>query len=74
MALTDFAEGRGGKGGGERAAVALGWRGCGRSRVGGEVGVWVSTLYEAEAWVGEILPFNDSSSLRLFAETLAASV
>lgn len=42
--------------------------------MGGGVGVWVSVLYEAEAWVGEILPFNDSSSLRLFAETLAASV
>lgn len=34
VALTDFAEGRGGKGGGERAAVALGWRGCGGGRVG----------------------------------------
>lgn len=38
------------------------------------MGVWVSALYEAEAWVGEILPFNDSSPLHLFAEMLAASL
>lgn len=39
VALSDFADGTRRKGGGERAAVALGWRGC-----GGGGGVWVSAL------------------------------